>query len=547
MSHNNSGGNSHKNTGYLNHTNYTNHSNSGSGHVDYTDYNQSGYNNHVNNDTHTNYSNYNCYRQSNVHTDTGYMNHTDYTNHRNVVNGHTNYTNHNKTGYNDHSNYGNHTNYDNYKCYSQSGGYTQSGYNNHTDYTNYLQSTYTNHNDYSNHNESGYNNHTNTGYSNHVDQNLNIVPENVGNFNPVKSFYYKDTITINWNAIPNIGKTISVQSACYGDTNIDLTGIRENNVIVQRPARGLFSYYWDSNGGRCKGGSWDTYGDNGDTKLNEFKSFINLIPNGSYVAIGTSDTPANKNNSSAVHSFIKSLGFSTSMNKLEPENIVHDSFSLIYKKGSGVLAEESANATIPNGGTTAALGEVKNSTCVSYVMQVNSGQKIKYTVQYAFKEITSDSYGSWIEIDTTESTSINFNLSSLNSGFVKFRIIANDGIENSAMYTESSIECRILKYTAPSNWNSPTNGSIIYASDWNKLIDETDKFLTAYNETTSGITHVVPKETVMSKKHVDDLCNTINPTASTLGKQLITNDVVSKSTTIKVEHIKKIQDWLKNI
>ena len=162
-------------------------------------------------------------------------------------------------------------------------------------------------------------------------------------------------------------------------------------------------------------------------------------------------------------------------------------------------------------------------------------------------KITSDSYGSWIEIDTTESTSINFNLSSLNSGFVKFRIIANDGIENSAIYTESSIECRILKYTAPSNWNSPTNGSIIYASDWNKLIDETDKFLTAYNETTSGITHVVPKETVMSKKHVDDLCNAINPTASTLGKQLITNDVVSKSTTIKVEHIKKIQDWLKNI
>ena len=492
MSHTNTGSNSHKNTGYNNHTNYSN-------------YNQSGYNNHKNTGGYT------------------------------------------QSGYNNHANYGNHTNYNNYLCYTQSGGYTQSGYNNHTNYSNYNQSGYNNHKNTGGYAQSGSNTHSNTGYSNHIDKNLNVIPENISKLDKNILFYYKDNIILSWPVIANMGKPISATGVTFGE-DYSLCGITENNTyLIKGGMRGISVQYWNSSGIKQSGRTFDTYVDttaNG-TNITNFTNFINNIPANSYIAIYTADNFARSATTfPPIKAILNSLGFgNNSINKISTDSPSRSAFVGIVKKGGSVLAEQATNYTIPAGGTSSA-PVATGVVSVSAVLPVNSGQTITYTIQAAYKEINGN-YGAWETVGTTTTTTFTYNLSKYSTGFIKFRIIASDGIESSAAYTEIASECRILKYTAPADWASTSSGTILYANDWNYYINQVNTFLKLYDNTNLGIENT-SVGSIPNKNDVNTIVNKLNTTTSTLGKTNIDLQINSEN-EFKASDFNILKNWLKSI
>lgn len=456
---------------------------------------------------------------SNSHTNTGYNNHT-------------NTGGYSQSGYNNHSNYGNHTNYDNYRCYSQSGGYTQSGYNNHTNYTNYSQS--------------GSNTHSNTGYSNHIDKNLNVIPENVSKLDKNILFYYKDNIILSWPAIANMGKPISATGSTWG-VDASICGITENNTYLIQGGRGITVQYWNSSGIKQSGRSFDTFADTtaDGGNITNFKNFINSIPANSYIAMHTYDSFAHSATTfNSIKSFLNSLGFGTnSINRINANSPSRSAFVGIFKKGGSVLAEQFTNYTIPAGGTSSA-PEVKGIVSVSSILPVNSGQTITYTIQAAYKEINGN-YGAWETVGTTTTTTFTYNLSKYSTGFIKFRIIASDGIESSSAYTEIASECRILKYTAPADWTSTASGTILYANDWNYYLNQVNAFLQLYDNTSLGIANA-SGGSIPNKNDVNTIVNKLNTTSSALGKSNINLNINSEN-EFKASDFNILKNWLKSI
>ena len=476
MKHKNTGSIAHKNTGYNNHTNtYNNHTNN------YKQvYNQ--YGNYK-----ENYYNYSEYSQSSY---------SDYSAFRGIISDII------KEDFSINKNalrYGNHG--QNY--YSQS-SYTQSG-SGTSNYKQYIQS--------------GYNNHTNAGYTNHIDINENVEPSVIGTVKDWTSAYYKDSLNIIWEKATDNNKCISVLSASYGDINETSVGIFENNIKKSSISRGITIAYWNTSGVYQGALSKDTYED--INLLNDIKNYYNNIANGSIIVIGSYDAIGSDENVATVKTWLTSIGVS-SASVLEG---TRSAFACILNKGTGILSQQSYRYGL--GPTTAGCCTAKYT-----IHNVSSSQTITYILEYAFKGINDSAYGNWTRLGNTTSTSYFYNLSNHTNGFIKFRIIANDGVENSLQWKESK-EVRVLKYQKP----------IISIDEKIKAIDvktvdlEIEKLNTAIGTTNNNldITYdkIIPKNDIVSLRNK---INNINRTLALgeLGDKNV--DIIYKA---DIENIKK--------
>lgn len=466
------------------------------------------------------------------HKNTGYNNHTNtYGNHTNVYNqlSYEQYLNHKE-------NYGNYNDYNDYVDYGDS--YGEYGNfremideivleelvvnKNSTRYGNYSQnshsqSTYNQSGSF--HTNTGYNNHSNTGYTNHININENVEPTVIGPIKDWTSAYYKDTIKIYWEKATDNNKCISVISSGYGDNNASQVGIYENNVRKITFVRGITISYWDNLGVYKGYSSKDTYTD--INYFNQLKDYYNNIPNNSIVAIGMFDAIAKDQDVNTIKNWLTSIGIN-SANVLEGNR---SAFAYILKKGGSILSQQShrygANPT--NTGTCSAKYTIPN---------VNSSQTITYTLQYAFKAITSESFGAWTDITKTETNTVDYSLENHTNGFIKFRIIASDGVENSSQWKESK-EVRVLKYNKP-NLNID---EIIKAKDINSVDLELEKLNTAIGLQSNPLNATTEK--YATKNDITLLRNKINSINRSLALGELTDSNLDIIYRADIENIKK--------
>ena len=511
MKHINTGSVGHTNTGYVDHNNtYGNHVNT--------------YSNHTN--TYGNHSNYN-YSQGRVkythlsdkeielinaeYNPSEDIDYSIYTNPDYEIMPLSNFSYGAYNQYGRHTNTGaSHTNTGsgtpNYKQYTQSG----SGDSNYKQYT-----------------QSGYSNHNNTGYTNHINTNINKEPTPISEINLGTFAYYKDTIKLIWQKATDNNKCISCVSASYGVDQTN-TGIFEQGTKKVQCIRGTTIGYWDSNGIWKGYISKDTYSSIG--LISELQTYFNSIPNGSFVAFASYDSLFPTNDDLATYrNFLSAYGFT----KTRTIEGTRSAFAGILKKGTGVLSENVHRYGINpvNAGMISAHYTIPN---------VPSGQTMKYIIEYAFRAVGQSSYGSWTKIGETTSLEYSYNLANHGNGFIKFRIIASDGVESSTLYTESK-EVRILKYTAPS-MPTTNKGDLIKASDFNTIIVEINKLAEATGTSKTSL-QIVPGDIIL-KSHANELNE----------KHSILNDIVKKDKKIidvnglvKATDVQNLKDWLKKI
>ena len=369
------------------------------------------------------------------------------------------------------------------RAHSQSTAYKDTGYNQYGCYTCYTEKTtnyYNNHNQYFQenvysqvagtynqkaevpHQNTVLSQHKNTGYTDHINTNTNTQPGNVSGFKPNSAVYYKTTVNLTWNKATD-DKCISVISSSYGDKNAGSVGIYEYNTKKVTLGRGVSIGCWNADGNWNSGMTKDTYTNSG--LINDLKNHINSLANGSYIAIGTWDAILQTDDLSAFKTFLTGYGFK-SHTALEG---ARSCFAGIFKKGSGVLNEQSHRYGITP--TT------PGSASAQHTIAGLGNQTITYTIQYAFKPV-GGAYGAWTNIGSTTSLSYSYSLSAHGNGHIKFRIIANDGMENSPQYVESS-ELRVLKYNAPSWKNNVSAGANVTAAAMNEVTVEINNVSTA--------------------------------------------------------------------
>lgn len=500
MKHTNTGSQAHNNTGYVNHTNtYANHSNV--------------YANHTN--TYGNHNNY-YYRHLNAENEYDPYEDIDYSIYEDRsaeisprFGG--------SSSYGDYSQYYRHTNTgavhkntgsgnpQNYQQYTQQG----SGASNYNQYT-----------------QSGYSNHTNTGYSNHINTNVNKEPTAASNINLGTFAYYKDTVKLVWQAATDNNKCISVISVSSGSSGT--AGIYEQGTLKIGATRGTTIGYWNTNGVWAGSQIQDTYGNIG--LISNLQTYYNSIPNGSFVAFATQDAIFPDQNSMATYqNFLKAYGF-TKTAQLDGHR---SAFAGILKKGTGVLSETAHRyGTNPvSAGTVSAQYTIPN---------VPSGQTMKYIIEYAFKGIGQSSYGSWTKITEITSLEYSYSLANHGNGFIKFRILASDGVESATSYVESK-EIRILKYTAP-NLDTTSKDGKATAAEFNTIIVEINKLAEAAGTTRSSLT-VAPGNIIRKTEatEVNSKQSEINAITKKTSAQINVDD------TLKAATVQNIKNWLKEI
>lgn len=514
MKHTNTGSSGHTNTGYTNHTNtYANHTNTYNNHTNT-------YGNHTNAPHHSNsYFHLSKKEKNKINEEYNPYEDIDFTIYENnnheimplsnssygAASYHSDYSKHANTGTN-HVNTGSGGN--NHNQYNQTG----SGGNNHKQYT-----------------QSGYNNHTNTGYSNHTNTNTNKEPGQISNINLGTLAYYKDNVKLVWSAAPDNNKCISCISASFGSSaNV---GIFEQDVKKVATSRGVAVGYWNSSGVWTNSIHRDTYGS--EATMNEIISFINGIPAGSYLAVSTWDAISD-GQLGTFKSKMVAMGAS-SANSLEGSRSAFAGIFKVNTQGSSFscLAQTSHRY----GSNPVSAGVVSAQYTIS---GVSSGQTLKYIIEYAFKPIGSSSYGSWTSLGQTTSLEYTYNLANHGNGFIKFRILVNDGLENSTSYVESK-EIRILKYNAP-ELNIAGQNNLLKATDFNTIIVEMNKVAEAIGTAKSPL--VVSPNNPVKKTEATELNN----------KQKEINNVTGKTITpinvdenIKATNIENIKKWLKEL
>lgn len=502
MKHTNTGSQAHNNTGYTNHTNtygnhtntYANHTNTYGNHTNYTrSYYHLGFKNEYDPYEDIDYSIYEDRTSDNQIMPRGTSSYGDY----------SNYKQHTNTGA-AHKNTGSGSPA-NYQKYTQSG----SGDSNYVKYT-----------------QSGYNNHTNTGYSNHINTNVNKEPTAASNINLGTFAYYKDTVKLVWQAATDNNKCISVISVSSGSSGT--AGIYEQGTLKIGATRGTTIGYWNTNGVWAGSQIQDTYGNIG--LISNLQTYYNLIPNGSFVAFATQDAIFPDQNSMATYqNFLKAYGF-TKTAQLDGHR---SAFAGILKKGTGVLSETAHRyGTNPvSAGTVSAQYTIPN---------VPSGQTMKYIIEYAFKGIGQSSYGSWTKITEVTSLEYSYSLANHGNGFIKFRILASDGVESATSYVESK-EIRILKYTAPA-LTTTSQGEKATAADFNTIIVEINKLAEATGTTRSSLT-VAPGNIIRKTEatEVNSKQSEINAITKKASAQINVDD------TLKAATVQNIKNWLKEI
>ena len=506
MKHTNTGSISHTNTGYTNHVNtYENHANV--------------YANHTN--TYGNHSDYRHLNSKNdidedidysIYEDIDYSIYEDLTYDIQMF------------GFGGSSSYGDYRDY--YNAHHNSGSYhTNTGSGNPLNYKQYTQSG-SGPDNYQKYTQSGYNNHNNSGYSNHINTNVNKEPTAASNINLGTFAYYKDTVKLVWQAATDNNKCISVISASFGSPGD--AGIYEQGNIKVGVGRGTTIGYWNSNGVWVGAQHQDTYND--INTISSLQTYYNGIPNGSFVAFATQDAIFPDQNSMATYqNFLKAYGF-TKTAQLDGHR---SAFAGILKKGTGVLSEAAHRyGTNPvSAGTVSAQYTIPN---------VPSGQTMKYIIEYAFKGIGQSSYGSWTKITEITSLEYSYSLANHGNGFIKFRILASDGVESATSYAESK-EIRILKYTAPSLSATSKDGKAT-AAEFNTIIVEINKLAEAAGTTKSSLT-VAPGNIIRKTEatEVNSKQSEINAITKKASAQINVDD------TLKAATVQNIKNWLKEI
>lgn len=362
--------------------------------------------------------------------------------------------------------------------------------------------------------------HNNTGYTDHINTNTNTQPSNISGFKPNSAVYYKTTVNLTWNKATD-DKCISVISASYGDKNAGKVGIFEYNTKKVTLGRGVSIGCWNANGTWNSGITKDTY--TNANLLNDIKNHINSLANGCYIAIGTWDAVLQAENLSEFKTFLTGYGFK-SHSVLEGSR---SCFAGIFKKGTGALSEQSYRY----GTTPTSSGSVS----AQYTIAGLGTQTITYTVQYAFKP-AGGSYGAWTNAGTTTSLSLSYSLASHGSGYIKFRVIANDGMENSPQYVESQ-ELRVLKYNAP-NWVHNTNkDNIITAAAMNEVTVEINKLSTALELGNSNLRFNAGD--IVKQTQIRELREKINSIANVIKKSAVNDSNVGILYSADINNIKK--------
>ena len=265
----------------------------------------------------------------------------------------------------------------------------------------------------------------------------------------------------------------------------------------------------------------DTYTDAG--LINTIKSHIDSLANGSYIAIGTWDAILQTDDLSAFKTFLTGYGFK-SHTALEG---ARSCFAGIFKKGSGVLSEQSHRYGI----TPTTPGSVSAQHTIAGL----GNQTITYTIQYAFKPV-GGAYGAWTNAGTTTSLSLSYSLASHGSGYIKFRVIANDGMENSPQYVESS-ELRILKYNAPSWKNNISAGANITAAAINEVTVEINNISTGLGLGTSSLRFNAGD--VVKITQIQELRQKINAIATVTKKTALSDSNTGILYATDINNIKK--------
>ena len=362
--------------------------------------------------------------------------------------------------------------------------------------------------------------HTNTGYTDHLNTNTNTQPSNVSGFKPNSAVYYKTTVNLTWNKATD-DKCISVISSSYGDKNAGSVGIYEYNTKKVTLGRGISIGCWNADGNWNSGMTKDTYTDAG--LINTIKSHIDSLANGSYIAIGTWDAILQTDDLSAFKTFLTGYGFK-SHTVLEG---ARSCFAGIFKKGSGVLSEQSHRYGI----TPTTPGSVSAQHTIAGL----GNQTITYVIQYAFKPV-GGAYGAWTNAGTTTSLSFSYSLASHGSGYIKFRVIANDGMENSPQYVESS-ELRILKYNAPSWKNNISAGENITAAAVNEVTVEINNISTGLGLGTSSLRFNAGD--VVKITQIQELRQKINAIATVTKKTALSDSNTGILYATDINNIKK--------
>ena len=362
--------------------------------------------------------------------------------------------------------------------------------------------------------------HKNTGYTDHLNTNTNTQPSNVSGFKPNSAVYYKTTVNLTWNKATD-DKCISVISSSYGDKNAGSVGIYEYNTKKVTLGRGVSIGCWNADGNWNSGMTKDTYTDAG--LINTIKSHIDSLANGSYIAIGTWDAILQTDDLTVFKTFLTGYGFK-SHTVLEG---ARSCFAGIFKKGSGVLSEQSHRYGI----TPATPGSVSAQHTIAGL----GNQTITYVIQYAFKPV-GGTYGAWTNAGTTTSLSFSYSLASHGSGYIKFRVIANDGMENSPQYVESS-ELRILKYNAPSWKNNISTGANITAAAINEVTVEINNISTGLGLGTSSLRFNAGD--VVKITQIQELRQKINAIATVTKKTALSDSNTGILYATDINNIKK--------
>ena len=363
--------------------------------------------------------------------------------------------------------------------------------------------------------------HGNTGYTDHINTTTNTQPSNVNGFKPTtRSAYYKTTVNLTWTKATD-DKCISVISASYGDKNIGRAGIYEYATMKIDATRGISIGCWNVDGVWNNGMTKDTYGD--ISLIDDLKSYINSLSSGSYIAIGTEDAIESDQNLPQFKEFLSSYGFKT-QSVMEG---TRSCFAGIFKKDAEVLDEQSYRyGTDPF---------TAGSVSAQHTILGSGTQTITYIIQYSFKPI-GGSYGAWTDAGSTTSLTYAYSLASHTSGRIKFRVIANDGMESSPEYMESS-ELRVLKYNAP-DWVHNTNReNIATAASMGEITLEINKLSTELELGNSSLKF--DTESMVHKTQIQHLREKINAIATVIEKNPLNDDNTDFLYSEDVNNIKK--------